>query len=388
MISLLVLASIGGVLSVYYIHHYQQAVYGFSAERSFCNINSFLDCDSLQYTQAAAFLGTPIGAWALLYFLTYIYFLMVFYRHPQKWSFWILQILAVCGLVSAGTKAIVALWVYRKLCLTCAAGWVVLTALWVGTWRFIRPASTDQSAYPDVASLGKHSIIWLLILTVSVVIVPNLMMASQEKTIITNAKQIIEQKLSAPPQTLPEGILLLQHPDGDYAKGNLDAPITIVTFHDYECPVCGRQSEVFKRLLVRFPKYILFVIKNFPLDHHCNPNVTYLMHQTACYWAEVARCIGHYNSDAYWQFYDVYNRKRPKDSFSEIADQLPIAPSDKIQQCVDAHGEVGRIQTDIAHGQALYVSGTPTFFINGYRFEGYVPYYVLEQFIHRLLAKN
>lgn len=386
LITLVALSCIGIVLSLYYIHHYQAAIYGFSAEKSFCNISSLLDCDSLQYTPTAALLGIPIGAWSLLYFFTYLYLVGVFFRHPHPWEYWALQILGGLGLVIAIAKATLALGVYHKLCITCAGGWIILGALAVCTGCFIRRPS--QSPQLDWRAIGKHVMLVAFMGVVSIIVVPNIMLANQEKTAIATVKHTIEQKLTETPRIFPEGILSFQHPDGDYVKGDPHAPVTIVTFHDYECPVCGRQSEVFRRLLVRFPKEVKFVIKNFPLDHHCNPNVTFLMHQTACYWAEVARCMGRRNPDVYWQFYDAYYRRAPKNSVSEIADQFPNLTLNDIQQCIDTHSEINRIQIDISHGQALYVVGTPTFFINGYRFEGYVPYYVLEQFIQRLLGKK
>lgn len=386
-ITIWVLFCMGVILSVYYIYHFQQARYGFSAQPSFCSLSAFVDCDSLQYTNNAALLGIPIGAWSLFYFLLFIQLFILFQRQPTLWVFRFLKSWAIVGIGAALVQALSALLIYKKLCITCGIGWVVLIALGLFILRIAKRSDEERTPPLTTADLSKHGLISLVLLALSVVLIPNMMMASSAKKTIEYSNKVLQEKLSSQPTRIPEGILNLNHPEGDYYKGNPQAKVQLIIFHDYECPICGKQSEVFHRLMARFKNDVLFVLKNFPLDHHCNPTVQYPMHQNACYWANVGRCLGQKDRDLYWKFYEVFNRKHPQKDFTEIAGDFSNINAQQISQCVNNSTEISRIDADISHGLALYVSGTPTFFVNGYRFEGYTPYYLLEKLIEKLLAK-
>jgi protein-disulfide isomerase/uncharacterized membrane protein len=383
---LFLLPTLGMVISFYYIHHWQEAIYGFSAEKSFCTISQFLDCDSLQFTPTATLLGFPIGAWSLFYFISTLHLLALTVKTPTRISFWGLRTLTSLGALVALFKAVLALGVYHKLCLTCAIGWALLLAQWILTWIWIKPP-TSFLPFKRPA-LTKHAVLSGLVLALSIIIVPNTMMISQAKKTMTYTKQMLEKIFQEGPREIPTGIINPNPPSGDYAKGNPEGSIQIIAFHDFECPVCDRQSQVFQRIFTRFHNDLHFVLKNFPLDHNCNPNINFLMHEKACYWAETARCIGKQNPMRFWTFYEVYHREDPKNSVDEISSALEGISIDAVKKCLQEDSEIPAIQTDITHGQALYVHATPTFYINGYRFEGYFPYFLLEQFILKLQHKG
>jgi hypothetical protein len=52
------------------------------------------------------------------------------------------------------------------------------------------------------------------------------------------------------------------------SAGNLDAPVTIVEFSDFECPYCRAAQPVLKRIVDRRPGKIRHVFKHFPLERH------------------------------------------------------------------------------------------------------------------------
>src|SRR5688572_29054386 len=51
-------------------------------------------------------------------------------------------------------------------------------------------------------------------------------------------------------------------------RGPADAPITIVTFSDFECPFCGRVLPTLKELETTYGKKIRLVWRNQPLPFH------------------------------------------------------------------------------------------------------------------------
>ena len=71
---------------------------------------------------------------------------------------------------------------------------------------------------------------------------------------------------SAGPQATSAEIPVNDH---DATWGNPQAPCTIVTFQDLQCPFCGRSWETLNELERRYgPKGLRFVYKHFPLPFH------------------------------------------------------------------------------------------------------------------------
>lgn len=52
----------------------------------------------------------------------------------------------------------------------------------------------------------------------------------------------------------------------DHQTGNSKAKVTLVEFGDYQCPHCGIEHPLIKRLLKRFGNKMHFVFRNFPLQ--------------------------------------------------------------------------------------------------------------------------
>src|ERR1035441_10725762 len=66
-----------------------------------------------------------------------------------------------------------------------------------------------------------------------------------------------------PPNESTEARLV--RPDS-HATGNVNAPVTVVEFGDFECPVCGREEPVAKQIRAKYADKIRFVFRQFPLD--------------------------------------------------------------------------------------------------------------------------
>jgi len=147
----------------------------------------------------------------------------------------------------------------------------------------------------------------------------------------------------------------------DHAEGPADAPLTLVEYGDYQCPYCGAAYPVVKRLQKTLGKKLRFVFRNFPLTQ---------AHPYALIAAEAAEAAA--LQGKFWEMHDLL--------FEEQALLEPeIIPSwakrtglnlaqfgNDIKQGVVAK----RIQEDRRSGIRSGVNGTPTFFINGTRYEG------------------
>src|SRR5947199_184793 len=80
----------------------------------------------------------------------------------------------------------------------------------------------------------------------------------------------------------------------------------------------------------------------------------------------------------FWEMHDqlftnhqwAQTGKNPRSLFRSFA-QAAGLDLDKYDACMDGQRYAGRIQASVQEGEALGVGGTPTFFVNGKRFDGH-----------------
>jgi protein-disulfide isomerase len=112
----------------------------------------------------------------------------------------------------------------------------------------------------------------------------------------------------------------------DHAQGNLNADLVIIEYGDYQCPYCGAAYPVLKKLLKKFSGEVKFVFRNFPLSE---------MHEYALPAAIVA----------------------------EIGLDM-----EKFKSDIQKEELVNKIDADFQGGVISGVNGTPSFYVNGKKF--------------------
>ena len=147
----------------------------------------------------------------------------------------------------------------------------------------------------------------------------------------------------------------------DHMQGPADAPLTLVEYGDYQCPYCGAAYPVVKRLQKTLGNKLRFVFRNFPLPQ-AHP---YAM--AAAEAAEAAAILG-----KFWPMHDMIYENQEElspESLAEWAHELGLA-DDKLEKALEAPEIDKRLKEDRSSGIRSGVNGTPTFYINGYRYEG------------------
>ncbi|HEX6509769.1 MAG TPA: DsbA family protein [Chloroflexota bacterium] len=149
--------------------------------------------------------------------------------------------------------------------------------------------------------------------------------------------------------------------ENDHVQGPADAPVTLVEYGDYECPFCGRAYGIVKRLQAELGDRVRFVFRNFPLVES-HPHA-----EEAAEAAEVAAQQG-----KFWDMHDyLYEHQGALDE-RHLAEYARILSLDAVgfERELDGHAEHSRIEDDLESGLESGVMGTPTFFINGVRYDG------------------
>ncbi len=147
------------------------------------------------------------------------------------------------------------------------------------------------------------------------------------------------------------------------ARGPADAPVTIVEFSDYECPFCKRAEDTIKEVIAAYPGKIRLVYREFPLPNHA-------LGQRA---SEAALCAGDQNK--YWEMHDKLfdGESLEAEAVKGYAKELGL-DAGKFDGCFDSREKKDAVAASIKAGEAIGVSGTPAFFINGKPISGAVPF--------------
>jgi protein-disulfide isomerase len=156
-------------------------------------------------------------------------------------------------------------------------------------------------------------------------------------------------------------VLTLPDPRRDHISGSADGSIRLLEYGDYECPFCGVAQPIVKEIQRRLGDDLLFAFRHFPLTN---------IHPRAEYAAEAAEAAGAQGN--FWGMHDTLfeNQTALEDEdLARYAIELGLDETRLIRE-VTSSVYRSRIREDFKSGVRGGVNGTPTFFINGERYDG------------------
>jgi len=155
---------------------------------------------------------------------------------------------------------------------------------------------------------------------------------------------------------------LYKVPLGDSpVRGNKQAPVTIVTFTDFECPYCARGHATVERIRERYGDKVRVVFKHLPLPFHKH---AFLAARATLAAAEEGK---------FWEFHDAIFEQETvdEDGILAVAKELRLDRK-KIAAAMESAGYDGIITGDMNLARQLGVRGTPAYFVNGRAISGAV----------------
>ena len=147
----------------------------------------------------------------------------------------------------------------------------------------------------------------------------------------------------------------------DHSIGPGDAAVTLVEYGDYECSYCGQAYPILQEVVAYFGDRLQFVFRNFPIS---------TLHPHAQHAAEAAEFASEMGS--FWPMHDLlYENQRALDDghLRLYAEQIGL-DSDQFARGMADHVTADRVREDFMSGVRSGVNGTPTFFVNGLRYDG------------------
>jgi len=149
--------------------------------------------------------------------------------------------------------------------------------------------------------------------------------------------------------------------DRDHVQGPADAAVTLLEYGDYECPFCGAAYPIVKQVQETMGERLRFVFRNFPITT-AHPHA-----EQAAEAAEAAAAQGQF-----WPMHDLlYENQRhlETDDLIAYASRLGLDVP-RFQRELAHHVHAARVREDFMSGVRSGVNGTPTFYIDGERYEG------------------
>jgi protein-disulfide isomerase len=149
----------------------------------------------------------------------------------------------------------------------------------------------------------------------------------------------------------------------DHVEGPATARVTLVEYGDYQCPYCGSAHPIVKQLQKALGKELRFVFRNFPLRQ---------AHPFAEHAAIASEVVGAKGNEAFWKMHDtLYENQRAleDEDLASYAKKLGVT-SEELESAYAGGPAADKVRTDFRSGVRSGVNGTPSFFVNGERYDG------------------
>lgn len=164
--------------------------------------------------------------------------------------------------------------------------------------------------------------------------------------------------------------------------GAKDAVVTIVDYSDFGCSHCAAFAQNQGKLLraeYEATGKVRFEFKHFIIGG-----------ATTAAAANAAECAA--DQGRFWDYHDTLFARQGTSSapFSSAALKQYAAAlgldTVAFDRCVDSNQHLEKVYRDASEGRGLGVNATPTFFVNGQKIEGAVPYATLKAIVDAALA--
>ena len=168
------------------------------------------------------------------------------------------------------------------------------------------------------------------------------------------------------------------------AMGEAHAPVTIVEYSDFECPVCRSLHDGLRDMLPNYKGQVRVVFKDFPIEQ---------IHPWARTAALAGRCAYQQSPDSFWKMYDLIYDNQDLISASNAWDKVNDFAgrsglnAETFKSCLASPEAGAAVDASRANGQSLDVGSTPTLFVNGRKIVG-ADGRTIEQYIQYEIAKS
>jgi len=147
---------------------------------------------------------------------------------------------------------------------------------------------------------------------------------------------------------------------GAPVKGPKDAKVTITEWSDFQCPFCSQAIAWVNDILAAYPKDVKVVFKQYPLPFH---NQAHLAAQAS---------LAAHKQGKFWELHDkmfANFRTLSPENIKTWAKEVGVDTA-VFNKELDEGTYKAKVDKEMQEAQAAGVQGTPSFFVNGKRYNG------------------
>ena len=342
--------------------------------KSFCDVSARISCTQVYLSPYSTVFGIPVAIFGALWFVVAALLGVVglrardAVRESAPGYLFVLSTMALAVILYLGYMSIVRLKMYCPLCLTTYAAVIGLFLVSGAATTFPMTTLPRRASRDLRVFFGSPLAVTLAVVVFAGAVMtlllfprePVAMAASPDPaaSLTQDQRSEIERFMAAAPR-----VPLIISAEG--------AKVLIVKFNDFQCPACGQSYLQYKPVLAKYeasnPGAVKMVLKDYPLNPACNPNVQVVLHPAACEAAVAVRLARQHNHGPEMEEW-LYTHQ-------------PQMTSPSVRQAARDIGGVtdfdakyastlALVKGDIALGQSLKVNQTPTFFLNGVKIDG------------------
>jgi protein-disulfide isomerase len=160
-------------------------------------------------------------------------------------------------------------------------------------------------------------------------------------------------------------------------RGEEAAPVTILVFSAFTCPYCAEARKTLEQVQAEYPGKVKVIFKHFPLGAD---QQAYLPHEAALAAGEQGK---------FWEMHDALFAHQAdlndRNKIEKMARELNLDMK-RFNESLNQHTGMSLIKADQAEANALKVKVTPTFYIDGYKFDGLQQAQVFEMMIQHVMT--
>jgi uncharacterized membrane protein len=374
------------VASVLTIRHFFLANYPTSIYAgSFCDINSFFNCDSSAFSAISQVRGVPLGYFGLIVGAL-VSLGAVFPSESFERTNKTISLLNCLGVIALFLFSVLYL---KSLCLLCTGYYFFSIASFILFWKygidheqaawrqkFLNPSFKHLFTYAVVTCMGAYGM----------VLFHNAKREAQSGGVAT---QVVKEYFNLEKVKLPS--LISPYWTVKSTERFEDAPIQVIEYADFLCPDCRYLYEQMAKLKQEFKGKMNVAFQFFPLEARCNQVVAKDKHPGACdlsYMAayDPAKFVGIHD-----EIFTQFDQARNPAWRSELAKKHGVEGAltdsktkDLVQRIIGTGAEFEKTSDKYSHG----IRSTPTLIVNNRMIIGTLPYAQLRAIFRALVEEG
>jgi uncharacterized membrane protein/protein-disulfide isomerase len=376
--------------SVLTIQHFFNANFPESIFRgSFCDINSFFNCNSSAYSSIAQFWGVPMGYFGIivggLVVLGALFPSAAFERTNKSLS--LLNALGVVGLF------VYSVFFLKSLCLLCSGYYLFSLLSFALFWIYgLAPAGGAlRTVRAFLAPSIKHLVVYAAILLAGAYGFHQFYKAKQDAQLGGVATRVVKEYYSLAEVKTPS--IVSPFWTAKATERFEDARIRVIEYVDFLCPDCLFLYKQLKQLKTEYKGKINIAFQFFPLDGKCNQVVPEKgnKHPGACDLSFIAAYDPAKFNQIHDEIFENFEKARNPEWRAQLARKRGVeaaltdqAVKDLVLQIINTGAEYDKTSDQFAHG----IRSTPTMIVNNRMIIGTLPYAQLKAIFESLLSES